>query len=329
MHPGTVPPAEYKGFDPTFGQWAKARRQMASAGKKRAAPASILTVALPADPPSRLEHLRAYAGGRLPLYDRYEAGDHREVWAELVASGAGIRDDPRAPDALAVAYETMRRVEANVRTLVQRLSAIGYVFTPDGAPRGVPRLSGMFDVLVRARDNVLGQPSRAKRSDATARAHVPPGRNAPKAVADFEREFGTLPLSLRAFYEVVGEVNFIGHHATLDPADNRVATDPLLVYGLDEGIVEYDDDDEENEGRPSAVTISPDDLHKANTSGGDAYVMAIPDLRADGELANERHGLFFVEYLRLCFEFGGFPGYEGRHTVPAPLQSLKAGLLAF
>jgi hypothetical protein len=57
--------------------------------------------------------------------------------------------------------------------------------------------------------------------------------------------------------------------------------------------------------------------------------MAIPDSRADGELLNERHGLLFVDYLRLCFEYGGFPGYEGRSWSPPELQALKAGLLAF
>lgn len=77
------------------------------------------------------------------------------------------------------------------------------------------------------------------------------------------------------------------------------------------------------------VTIAPDDLHKADTSGGDPYEMAIPDLRADGELLNERHDLFFVDYLRLCFRFGGFPGYDGRAEVPAELGTLSAGLIEF
>lgn len=120
-------------------------------------------------------------------------------------------------------------------------------------------------------------------------------------------------------------MNLIGRHPTLDPKDGEVATDPLVVYGLHEGIVELDEDD----GAPSVVTIAPDDLHKADTSGGDPYEMAIPDLRADGELLNERHDLFFVDYLRLCFRFGGFPGYDGRAEVPAELGTLSAGLIEF
>ena len=74
----------------------------------------------------------------------------------------------------------------------------------------------------------------------------------------------------------------------------------------------------------------PDDLHKADTSGGDPYEIAVPDPRADAELLNERHGLFFVDYLRLCFRFGGFPGYEGfDRGVPSEIESLRGGLLTF
>jgi hypothetical protein len=211
------------------------------------------------------------------------------VWADLVALGADVRADPHAADAVAVAYETMRRVDANVRTVVQRLTAMQYTFTADPA------------------------------------GHRAPAPTVRKEIAGFEKQFGAMPLSLRAFYEVVGEVNLIGHHPILDPENNAVATDPLVVYAFDEGAVEYDDD----EDTPSAITIAPDDLHKANTSGGAPYEMAVPDLRADAAVLNERHDLFFVDYLRLCFRFGGFPGYEGQADVPSVLATLGADLLAF
>ncbi len=287
MQPEAVPPREFKGFDPTFAKYVASR--IGSPPKKpakRAKPASILKVSLPTDPAARLEQLRAHSGGRLPFFDRYRAGEHAKVWTELVALGDGVRDDPVAADALAVAYETMQRVESNVRTVVRRLIATDYAFSET--------------------------------------SHAPPDASVRKAVADFEKDAGALPLSLRAFYEVVGEVNFIGTHPTIDPKGNSVATDPLVVYGFDDGLADSAEDEE-----PSAITIAPDDLHKANVSGGDAYAMAIPDLRADGELLNERHNLFFVDYLRLCFRFGGFPGYEGKADTPAELSTLSAGLIAF
>ena len=78
-----------------------------------------------------------------------------------------------------------------------------------------------------------------------------------------------------------------------------------------------------------AIIIAPDDLHEANISGRDPYAMTVPDPRADGELLDECHRLFFVDYLRLCFEFGGFPSYEGKVTVPRELRALSDGLMAF
>ena len=274
MHPETVPAREYKGFDPTFAKFVASKIGSPADNRKRIKRGSILRASLPMDPAARLEQLRSHAGGRLPRFDRYRAGEHRQVWAELIAMGARVREDPVAADALAVAYEIMQRVDTNVRTLVDRLGA----------------------------------------TDTTA--HVPPDASVRKAIADFEKSGGVMPLSLRAFYEVVGEVNLI---------DTYPGLDPLVVYGFDEGLAEFDGD----EDAPSAITIAPDDIHKAGESGGDAYEIAVPDLRADGELLNERHRLFFVDYLRLCFRFGGFPGYEGKADVPPALSTLSAGFVAF
>jgi len=324
MHPEAVPPREYKGFDPTFAQHVKSKSAPAPKAKKRTKPASILETALPADPALRLEQLRAHAGGKLPLYDRYQAGAHRDVWRELIALGDQVREDSYAADALAVAYETMRRVQANVRTVAERLTTMGYAFGMPGRPHAVA-----LDFAQAVR-NLFAAHGGTKQEahEKKARGFTPPPPNIQKEILSFEREYGALPLSLRAFYEVVGEINLIGSHPTLAPVDGALATDPLVVYAFDEGAVEYDEDQDE-ERRASAITIAPDDLHKANTSGGDAYDMAIPDLRADGELLNERHQLYFVDYLRLCFRFGGFPGYDGAVTVPAEIDALKAGLVEF
>ena len=101
----------------------------------------------------------------------------------------------------------------------------------------------------------------------------------------------------------------------------------MVVFPLEDALEEIDQGLEDGDG---LVTIAPDDLHKADTSGGDPYQMAIPDLRADGELLNERHQLFFVDYLRLCFRFGGFPGYDGLDRgIAAVVACLPEGLLDF
>jgi hypothetical protein len=126
---------------------------------------------------------------------------------------------------------------------------------------------------------------------------------------------------------VVGSVDWIGSHPTLAPADSDICPDPLVVFPIEEVLEEIDQGLEEGDG---LVTIAPDDLHKADTSGGDPYQVAVPDLGADGKLLNERHRLFFVDYLRLCFRFGGFPGYEGiDRGIPTEIATLSEGLVEF
>ena len=334
--PEAVPPKEYKGFDPTFRKHVESRGgtgtpAVTTTKAKRTKATSILKSPLATEHTARIAQLREHAGGTLPLFDRYVAGEYEAVWNELVALGAAVREDPHAADALAVAYETMVRVEKNVRTLVERLTSLGYRFTPNPGSSGVASgaVSGLAKMLASVVASMASSGAAKHTNKADPGPHTPPGAGAQKEVADFEKQFGTLPLSLRAFYEIVGEVNLIGRHPAIDPPGNSVAVDPLVVYGLDEGALEFDEDDEDGDGAPNAITIAPDDLHKANTSGGDAYQMAIPDLRADGELLNERHHLFFVDYLRLCFKFGGFPGYEAMGTIPAELGRLSAGLIPF
>lgn len=47
-------------------------------------------------------------------------------------------------------------------------------------------------------------------------------------------------------------------------------------------------------------------------------------------MLNERHDLSFVDYLRLCFRHGGFPGFEGHgREAPAEIAMLSEGLLPF
>jgi hypothetical protein len=64
---------------------------------------------------------------------------------------------------------------------------------------------------------------------------------------------------------------------------------------------------------PFSLVLSPDHLHKANISGGGPYGIELPFLGVDPIFANEAHGLPFVDYLRLCFRWAGFPRLE-RYT---------------
>jgi hypothetical protein len=74
------------------------------------------------------------------------------------------------------------------------------------------------------------------------------------------------------------------------------------------------------------IPLAPDDLHKANISG-DAYYMEVPNQSADAPFQDWHHTTF-VNYLRIAFRWGGFPGWERYPNRPdKELAHLAEGLL--
>ncbi len=286
LHPKDIRPSLLKVLDASFRKFAKARMGTAKP-KTKPKPSAILKQALPADSAARVELLRKHNRGSLPLYVRYMAGEHAKVWHDLVELGPSVREDPHAADALAVAYETMSRVSANVSTITARLKAM-YFEKKEGT------------------------------------LHQPPAAKSRKLIPRLEKMAGTLPLSLRAFYDLVGGVDWTGHHTAIAPRNDTINPDPLVVFPIE--IALQCCESGEGEG---TIFIAPDEVFKAGAGGGDAYEIDVPCLEADGKLRNERHDAYFVEYLRLAFRFGGFPGYDGIETCPVALADLSRGLIEF
>jgi hypothetical protein len=164
-----------------------------------------------------------------------------------------------------------------------------------------------------------------------------PGPNAEALVAELERVAEPLPLSLRAFYTMVGSVNFVGAAPRDWNLDERA--DPLYVYPVETALAEYADwadasrhwqtcDRRSNPG-PFRVPIAPDYLHKYNISGGMWYHIVLPNRAIDGPLRAEHHRTTLVDYLRIALQRGGFPGLYGTHTHSDDwLTYLTDGLLA-
>jgi hypothetical protein len=229
---------------------------------------------------------------------RYKAGEHEKVWAELLAFGAGIRNEPLLREADAVARETMLRVRSNVELLVQRLHSRGYKFGvyPDGS-----------------------QPAYHPGP------HVPPVADTGDRITVLEGLIGTIPLSLRVFWEIVGSVDFIGYHPEWPEY-----SDPLVVFPIEGTEAEYEDWKEacEEYGRKEVgdfgIPIAPDVYHKDNVSGGPPYSIKVPNSAIDAKLEDERNETTFVDYLRVCFRCGGFPG---KGPLPLELSELRKGLL--
>lgn len=210
---------------------------------------------------------------------RYETGEHRQVWAELQALGEAIARDGTREDAWAVACRTMRRARVNVERIYERLVRQCYEFEhPD-------------------------------------RAWVPATPSDAEALREIESLVGPMPLSLRAWYEIVGSVWWTGNHPAWESFGPE--TDALVITPVSHILNEcrqWLEDRNERYGEYSQffhVEISPDRLHKADISGGPPYAIACGTPCADGLVKEESRRLHFVPYLRVCFKHGGFPGFEG------------------
>jgi hypothetical protein len=312
--------------------------------------------------------------------ERYRNGEHEKVWAELLALGGQVRQEPIFADALAVARETMTRARANIELLVPRLIGMGYRFV--------------------YRD----------------RAFVPADSDTQGLVAEVEGRAGPLPLSLRAWCEVVGEVNFMGSYPKLStyvegapaqavaqgflslfaaqsgqasapgkagkddslrqayelsrslldevvrgiktgqPRSPRVQagvaasrklleqvqrpqlgehpdveSDPLVVepyfQDLEEELEQGEDESGQEDSGSFQAIIAPDATHKTNHSGGSPYCIRFPDAAVDAPLEGDENYGTFVEYLRIAFRWGGFPGLRASAKPPREeLAYLTQGL---
>lgn len=255
--------------------------------------------------------------------DRYLRGEHEAVWEELTALGEQVRTEPIYSDAWAVASETMRRARTNVEWLIPRLEEIGYRFGIWEDSRWIDNRweRGLYPV------------------DDYAGPHTPPSPEAAAQVRDLENLVGTLPLSLRAWLEIVGDVDFRGFHPGWASEYPAPYPDPLVVWGsgnfldyLREEFAEWQEDPDVcgDEAGRFLIQFAPDFYHKANVSGGSPYSIAVPDAAADAPVPDEPHNTTFINYLSLCFAWGGFPGFSDCPPEKRPeehLRFLREGLL--
>ena len=244
---------------------------------------------------------------------RYAAGEYRQVWVEMRVLGPGCQDEPALSACRQVARETMRRVRANVLAVHGRLLSVGYRFA------------------------------------CPAEAVVPPDAATPRRLAAFEDAVGPIPLSLHAFYEIVGGVNWMQHEDQLAAAfrpDRHLAPEIELLGDEDPlVVVPLTDDFAVERGWDHAWFLAPDEFAKSAYSGGEPYHVLLPDPAADfpirGMPGVEQH---FVDYLRATFAGGGFRGAtrpreephilaEGATTIrdhgrshPRPRRTLMARL---
>lgn len=225
--------------------------------------------------------------------ERYLNGEHEAVWQELLTLGALDHESAVFLDVYAVAQETMSRAKHNVLTIISRLEDIAYQFA---LPEQV---------------------------------HTSPASDAGENLQKLVSHAGPLPLSLQAWYEIVGGVCLMGNHEKLAFFSSPIASyppqiysDPLVVFPIQAAIgsIDLDQGDiQENSSGEFLIPIAPDAYHKANISGGAPYEIRLPCSDVDTILLNEWQDTTFVNYLRICFQWGGFPGWARYPQRPETL----------
>lgn len=157
-----------------------------------------------------------------------------------------------------------------------------------------------------------------------------------------EKFLGTFPLSVRCWYEEVGSVNFVG---TFPASETRPALsdilDPLLIFPVEDLSDQFSgfsseelDEMKDEEGRLT-VDLSVDSALKYGYSGSGGYCIKIPCKAFDTPFELENETLMFVDYLRICFQWGGFFGLASAKEKALPsltseeLTFLTQGLLQF
>lgn len=241
---------------------------------------------------------------------RYLHGEHEGVWAELRALGpipAALSED-----CAEVAAETMRRVRRHVERLGQ----------------------AYLDLGLQSRSELVPPPPTAEEC---ARLDV------------LAAEIGGIPYALDACLRIVGPVWFHGDCETLGlwyQDMERIKREPVLPDPLEVGTIQfmemswqgykddhlseledtYEEEEEELETEPFWCIFSPDQIAKANFSGGH-YTIALPSRVADPVLegaAQRPATMTLVEYLRHSISWGGLPGWSlTDETPPEALTALR------
>jgi hypothetical protein len=248
------------------------------------------------------------------FYTRYQQGFYTEVYDELLLMGKQVFESRLYEDALQVMQEIMKRVSNNIELLIPRLHSLGYIFRKGGFWENVSiekqvQLEKEYPLFQLPTAETLEQ------------------------VAALEQLTGPLPLSLKCFFEEVGCVNFIG----LFPTNERqygCVMDPLCINSVEIALQMVTGLKQTNLGdlwaEEPLLMLTGDSFHKYGYSGSGSYTMRLPSISIDTFLLDEPHNTTFVNYLRICMRWGGFPGFEKECRLSKDeLEYLTKDLLPF
>lgn len=254
-------------------------------------------------------------------YQRYQQGLCQEVYDELLALQEQVFDELIYQDAAAVGRVMISRVRSNIAMLVIRLKIMGYQF-----------VDGFWD---KENYGSLSQEEEARLDQRYPIFAESPAESS-QLLNALEQRIGMLPIALKCWYQQIGSVNLIGTFpVTNEREELSDILDPLLIYSLNE-ITEYFSSDVSSEGIDE-MPLAPDGALKYGYSGSGPYSINLSCKAFDAPIdLYQSSQITFINYLRICFRWGGFFGLEAaskkpahKRLTPQELHFLTEGLLAF
>jgi len=234
----------------------------------------------------------------MSLLSRYQNGETVSVFSDIERLGTAAFEQKNFDEINAVLEETFERVAYNIEVIYAELKSLGYIFWK-GA-------KGNDETLVRPTPDVLS------------------------IIEHIEQEIasiGSLPLSLKYFYKIVGSCNLAWNYEDSPDIIWELA-DPLQVAPLAQVLEEVRSSDwleiaSETivDGDLPILELAADCLHKDNISGGPPYGIEINQQPCiDSKFIDGLTDVGFIQYLRTCFEYGGFPGFAQREAPQSFLE---------
>ncbi|MDF4203277.1 hypothetical protein PXD56_09945 [Maribacter sp. SA7] len=225
----------------------------------------------------------------MTFYERYMDGETTSVYNEIEKLDFDTLSVDDKIDIDKVLTETFERVHFNSQIIYNQLIEIGYLFKTEfefNFERPLHKPLVNTESLIKELDSAVSP-------------------------------FGYVPLSLKYFYRIVGGVNFVWDYETNSKFMWNMA-DPIQVASIDSIVEEVINEDwieniqpyvDDEEFGCAFLDLSADDLHKDNASGGQPYSLEITKKQTiDGRFLNEVNETSFINYLRICFDYCGFPG---------------------
>ena len=234
------------------------------------------------------------------FYNRYIAGEEISVWRDIYSLKEISAIDDNWQDLLKVLQETFERVKYNIDFIFVKLKECKcYSFKESNPIKSDYVKSNYYFNILKNKVN----------------------------------EFGYMPFTLDFFYRNIESINFLHsleRHSLFKYADPLfIDSAEHLLDNMDDGSWEELMYENKDNKMPVYVEFSPDYYHKDNVSGGLPYGIEItPTQQVDSYVVNTPYGnIYFVEYLRLCFKYGGFPNISDKNDNYIEfVENLRLGL---